>query len=53
MSSFWQQQQQHNILEYTYMIYFDVKFQVLVHGINVVEDIVNNSGNHSHHVWVF
>lgn len=43
----------HGILEYAYMMYFDVKFQVLVHGINVVEDIVDNSGDHSHHVWVF
>lgn len=35
------------------MKYFDMKFQVLIHGINVVEDVLNNPGNHSHHVWVF
>lgn len=32
--------------------YFNMKLQVLIHGINVVEDILNNSGNNSHHAWV-
>lgn len=32
--------------------YFDMKLQVLVHGINVVEDVLNNPGNDSHHFWV-
>ena len=29
-----------------------MKLQVLIHGINVVEDILNNSGDDSHHIWV-
>lgn len=29
-----------------------MKLQVLIHGINVVEDVLNNSGNDSHHFWV-
>lgn len=32
--------------------YFNMELQVLIHGINVVEDILNNSGNNSHHAWV-
>lgn len=29
-----------------------MKLQVLIHGINVVEDVLNDSGDYSHHVWV-
>lgn len=32
--------------------YFDVELQVLIHGINVVEDVLHNSGDDSHHVLV-
>ncbi len=34
------------------LTYFDVKLQVLIHGVNVVEDVLDNSGNDSHHVRV-
>lgn len=32
--------------------YFDVELQVLIHGVDVVEDVVDNSGNDSHHIRV-
>ena len=34
------------------LTYFDMKLQVLIHGVNVVEDVLNNPGDDSHHVWV-
>jgi len=32
--------------------YFDMKLQVLIHGVNVVEDVLNYPGDDAHHVWV-
>lgn len=34
------------------LTYFDMKLQVLIHGINVVEDVLNNPGDDSHQLWV-
>lgn len=31
---------------------FDVELQILLHGVNVVEDVVDNAGNDSLEAWV-
>lgn len=34
------------------MTYFDVKLQVLIHGINIIKDVSHDPGNDSHHVTI-